>query len=96
MAAVQLENLVRIGQLQRKAPLADELAGLKRSAESRLADVLRPDLSLRKPLQLGLQCRHALALIACGVPDTALRPSSPCFRHWPTRRAWSRHSGAHW
>ena len=43
MAAAQLENLVRIGQLRREAPVADELAGLKRSAQSRLADGVRRD-----------------------------------------------------
>lgn len=62
MVAVQLENLVRIGQLRREAPVADELAGLKRSAESRLADATRPDLSFASRFDLAYNAAHALAL----------------------------------
>ena len=62
MAAAQLENLVRIGQLRREAPVADELAGLKRSAESRLADATRPDLSFASRFDLAYNAAHALAL----------------------------------
>ena len=62
MAAAQLENLVRIGQLQREAPVADELAGLKRSAESRIADATRPGLSFASRFDLAYNAAHALAL----------------------------------
>ena len=62
MVAVQLENLVRIGQLRREAPVADELAGLKRSAQSRLADATRPDLSFASRFDLADNAAHALAL----------------------------------
>ena len=62
MAAAQLENLVRIGQLQREAPAADELAGLKRSAQLRLADALRPELSLASRFDLAYNAAHGLAL----------------------------------
>ena len=51
VTVAQLENLVRIGQLRREAPVADELAGLKRSAQSRLADATRPDLSFARFLR---------------------------------------------
>ena len=59
MAAAQLENLVRIGQLRREAPVADELAGLKRSAQSRLADATRPDLSFASRFDLAYNAAHA-------------------------------------
>ena len=95
MAAAQLENLVRIGQLRREAPVVDELAGLKRSAESRLADATRPDLSFASRFDLAYNAAHALALHClrrAGYRSTRLT----VFRRWPTRRVWSRRSGAYW
>ena len=60
MAIEQLENLVRIGQLRREAPVEEELAGLERSAKSRLADAVRHDLASR--FDLAYNAAHALAL----------------------------------
>ena len=60
----KLENLVRIGKLKKEAPRADELAGLKSSALSRLDDAERPDLSFASRFDLGYSAAHALALYA--------------------------------
>ena len=62
MATEQLENLVRIGRLRREAPAEEELAGLKRSAQSRLADAARVDLSFASRFDLAYNAAHALAL----------------------------------
>ena len=62
MTTEQLENLVRIGQLRREAPAEEELAGLKRSAQSRLADATRTDLSFASRFDLAYNAAHALAL----------------------------------
>lgn len=62
MSAPQLENLVRIGQLKREAPAEEELAGLKRSAGTRLADAGRSELSLASRFDLAYNAAHALAL----------------------------------
>ena len=62
MAIEQLENLVRIGQLRREAPVEEELAGLERSAKSRLADAVRHDLSFASRFDLAYNAAHALAL----------------------------------
>lgn len=45
MTSPELDNLVRIGKLKREPPTDDEIAGLVRSAEERLADAARVDLS---------------------------------------------------
>ena len=62
MATEQLENLVRIGRLKPEAPAKEELAGLKRSAQSRLADAVRSDLSFASRFDLAYNAAHALAL----------------------------------
>lgn len=62
MPTPQLENLVRIGQLKREPPAAEELAGLKRSAKVRLADAGRPELSFASRFDLAYNAAHALAL----------------------------------
>lgn len=62
MPSPQLENLVRIGQLTHEAPAEDELAGLKRSAQARLADAERTELSFASRFDLAYNGAHALAL----------------------------------
>lgn len=64
MTSDKLENLVRIGQLKKELPRADELAGLKRSGLSRLADAERDDLSFESRFDLAYNAAHALALYA--------------------------------
>ncbi len=64
MTSEPLENLVRIGQLRKEAPRADELAGLKRSGLSRLVDAARIDLAFESRFDLAYNAAHALALYA--------------------------------
>jgi len=62
MTSVKLENLVRIGQLKKEPPRADELEGLKRSGLSRLSDAERSDLTFDSRFDLAYNAAHALAL----------------------------------
>ncbi len=62
MTSDKLENLVRIGQLKKEPPSASELAGLKRSGLSRLADAERSELSFESRFDLAYN--SALALYA--------------------------------
>lgn len=64
MTSDRLDNLVRIGQLRAEPPRADELAGLKQSGLSRLADAERQDLSFDSRFDLAYNAAHALALHA--------------------------------
>lgn len=64
MTSDKFENLVRIGQLKPEPPSAAELAGLKRSGLSRLADAERSDLSFASRFDLAYNAAHALALYA--------------------------------
>ena len=64
MTSDKLENLVRIGQLKKESPRADELAGLERSGLSRLADAERNDLAFESRFDLAYNAAHALALSA--------------------------------
>ena len=93
MAAAQLENLVRIGQLRREGPVADELAGLKRSAQSRLADATRPDLSFASRFDLAYNAAHALRTVGLRTEKLPRcsrsrrsqgQDSSLVELHWPT------------
>ena len=61
MAAAQLENLVRIGQLRREAPVADELTGLKRLGRVAARRCHAPDLSFASRFDLAYKAAHALA-----------------------------------
>jgi hypothetical protein len=60
----ELDNLARIGKLKREPPTDDEIAGLLRSAEERLADAARVDLSYSSRFDLAYNAAHALALVA--------------------------------
>ncbi len=64
MSSVKLENLVKIGQLKREPPRAEELAGLLRSGQSRLADAENTKLSFDSRFDLAYNAAHALALHA--------------------------------
>ena len=64
MTSDNLENLVGIGQLRKEPPSANELAGLRRSGESRLSDAERTDLSFESRFDLAYNAAHALALYA--------------------------------
>ena len=64
MTSDKLENLVRIGQLKKEPPRADELAGLERSGLSRLTDAERHDLAFESRFDLAYNAAHALALYA--------------------------------
>src|SRR6185503_5795141 len=41
MTSSELDNLVKIGQLKREAPRAEEIDGLRRSGDARLADAAK-------------------------------------------------------
>ena len=62
--AAELDNLVRIGKLKREPPSDEEIAGLLQSAEERLADAARLDLSYSSRFDLAYNAAHAFALVA--------------------------------
>lgn len=64
MTSDNLENLVGIGHLTEEPPSADELAGLRRSGQSRLSDAERTDLSFESRFDLAYNAAHSLALYA--------------------------------
>lgn len=64
MTSAELDNLVRVGKLKREPPVESELAGLRRSGESRLADAERTDLAFESRFDLTYNAAHALALYA--------------------------------
>jgi hypothetical protein len=64
MTSPELENLLRIGKLKREASSDEEIAGLLRSAEDRLTDARRADLSYSSRFDLAYNAAHAFALTA--------------------------------
>jgi hypothetical protein len=64
MSSSELENLAKIGKLKREPPSLKELQGLLRSAESRLTDAQRVELSYDSRFDLAYNAAHALALFA--------------------------------
>ncbi len=64
MTSDKLDNLVRIGQLKKDPPSADELVGLRRSGLARIADAERRDLSFESRFDLTYNAAHALVLYA--------------------------------
>jgi len=64
MTSAELENLVRVGQLKREPPVAQEITSLLRSGEARLADAVNRTLSLQSRFDLAYNAAHALALAA--------------------------------
>jgi hypothetical protein len=64
MSSAELENLVRIGKLKREPSTENEVNGLLRSAEERLRDASRQELSYSSRFDLAYNAAHALALVA--------------------------------
>lgn len=64
MTSPELDNLVRVGKLKREPPTDDEIAGLLRSAQERLNDAGRAELSYASRFDLAYNAAHALALVA--------------------------------
>jgi len=64
MTSPELENLVRIGKLKREPASDEEIAGLLHSAEDRLNDAGRADLSYSSRFDLAYNAAHAMALAA--------------------------------
>ena len=64
MSSAELDNLVKIGKLKREPPGQKELEGLRASAESRLPDAERKELSYHSRFDLAYSAAHALALFA--------------------------------
>ena len=64
MSHPQLDNLVRIGQLQTESVAAGELRALVRSGIRRLDDAAQETLSLEGRFDLAYNASHALALAA--------------------------------
>lgn len=64
MKSAELENLAKIGKLKREPPSARELEGLLKSAQARLADASRAELSFHSRFDLAYNAGHALALYA--------------------------------
>lgn len=64
MTSAELDNLVRVGRLKREPPTDDEIAGLLRSAQERLNDAGRTELSYASRFDLAYNAAHALALVA--------------------------------
>jgi hypothetical protein len=69
-----LENLVRARQLNVEAPDPREVANLIASAEARLRDAARRELSADSRFLLAYEASHGLALAA--LRDAGYRPSS--------------------
>ena len=61
MTSTELENLVRVGKLQREPPSASEFDGLRRSGAARLADSANPAISFDGRFDLAYNAAHALA-----------------------------------
>jgi len=64
MTSPELENLVGIGKLKREPASHEEIVGLLQSAEDRLNDAGRADLSYSSRFDLAYNAAHALALAA--------------------------------
>lgn len=64
MPSPELERLAELGHLKRERPGRAEFQGLVHSAEVRLADAKREDLSRESRFDLAYNAAHALALAA--------------------------------
>jgi hypothetical protein len=64
MTSAQLERLAEIGQLKAEPPGRAELEGLIHTAEARLVDAQREELSDESRFDLAYNAAHALALAA--------------------------------
>ncbi len=73
MTSPELDNLVAIGKLKREPPTEREIAGLLASAEARLTDAGREDLTYASRFDLAYNAAHALALAALRADRLSLR-----------------------
>ena len=64
MPLPELDNLARIGKLKQELPEQNELAGLLRSGQVRLADAKRETLSPESRFDLAYNAAHAFSLAA--------------------------------
>ena len=64
MPKLQLDSLVRTGQLKAEEPTAGEIAGLMKSAEDRLRDAVRQENSVASRFDLAYNAAHSFALAA--------------------------------
>lgn len=64
MAFLQLDNLVKTGQLKREPPAQAEFDGLVRSGRVRLQDAEKVGLSIESRFDLAYNAAHSLALAA--------------------------------
>jgi hypothetical protein len=64
MPLPELDNLARIGKLKQELPEQNELAGLLRSGQVRLADAKREALSPESRFDLAYNAAHAFSLAA--------------------------------
>ncbi len=62
MSVKELENLAKLGQLQREDPTQQEIDGLLTSGVRRLLDAENTSLSLESRFDLAYNAAHALAL----------------------------------
>ncbi len=96
MTSDQLENLVAIGQLKPEPPRAGELAGLKRSGLSRLADAERAELAFDSRFDLAYNAAHALALYALRRKGYRAKNRYLAFQTLPIPRACLPDTGGSW
>jgi type I restriction enzyme R subunit len=78
MTSPELENLAKIGKLKGEPPNDEENASLLRSAEERLDDAERGDLSYSSRFDLAYNAAHALALVALRRAGYRSGQSLPC------------------
>jgi len=70
MTSPELDNLVRIGKLKRESASDEEVVGLLQSAEDRLNDAGRADLSYSSRFDLAYNAAHTpnVAAFICFPP----------------------------
>lgn len=64
MGSAELENLLRIGKLKAEPGAREEIDGLIRAGENRLADARNESLAIESRFDLAYNAAHALALAA--------------------------------
>lgn len=87
---MQLENLVRIGELKAEAATADEVVALARSGTARLQDAKHTTLSKESRFDLAYNAAHAMslaALRAAGYRSTNRYVVFQCTQHTLNLRA---------
>ncbi len=86
--ASPLDNLCGPGKaLRKEAPDANELAGLKRSGLTRLADAQKQANSVESRFDLGYNAAPALCLAGLATQSIAQRTGTSCSRYFRTHLA---------